>query len=174
MDADRKRWLHSQGVCVNCLTVDAYTMAGRWLCAECAEMKRERCKEYRTNNKEKFSAYFSKRRETAKRDGLCRDCGAPAYNGTLYCYAHLWRHRIAQRKYREKSRPYKRDGQCLWCDADAVEGYKYCKDCLERKREILARNRKPPGENHPWNRQTRIIFAEKGCGKNDARAGSGI
>lgn len=160
-DLMRKQWLHSQGVCANCLKVDAYTMNGRWLCAECAEINAEKQRERRDKNGDKVNEAQRERHKRLLADGKCRDCGKPAYNGTSFCYVHLCRHRRYGQKYRERNRAYREEGRCLWCENNAVEGYKFCEEHLQRKREIILKNRASPSENHPWRIDAKIAFGKR-------------
>lgn len=157
MDGNRKQWLHSMGVCVNCKTVDAYVMAGRWLCAECAEKDRKRQKAWRDAHRDELRAKQKLLAEQRIADGKCRRCGAAAYNGTTFCKKHLYEQRIRKQKCdaQNKEAAYEK---CLWCDSQAVDGKKFCPVCLERKREILNGNRGKPSERHPWKRDAKLVL----------------
>ena len=142
-DVMRKQYLHSIGVCVRCKNKDAYTMTGRWYCAECAEIEKNRQRIYREKNKDKINSQHKKYIDSKIASGKCRDCSRPAYKDFTFCKYHLSKRRNDKRKFKE-------EGKCIWCDNFVIEGYHYCEKCLERKREIIANNRTSNFLNHPW------------------------
>lgn len=88
MDELRTRYsvMRHLGRCVLC---GKHAEPGRCMCAECAEKTREKqhiIKIYRHKN------------------GLCRDCGRPAVPGHSMCADHLMRHRIYDRKSKQRQK----------------------------------------------------------------------
>ena len=76
------------GVCRDCGREDAYTMAGRTYCAECAEKDRHR-KEMARKDPEKRERMLTQNRKKVARHkaaGICPCCGKrPTYPGKTLC-----------------------------------------------------------------------------------------
>lgn len=97
--AEYRRWLHSKGLCCDCKQRDAFTMNGRWRCAECGEKYNQWQSERRkagAQAKENASAraQYAERKET----GLCVQCGKPAVSGKVRCPRCLKRDCKAKKK----------------------------------------------------------------------------
>ena len=71
---ERRAWLREHHFCTECKTQDAYTLAGRGKCFDCAHRRRKTPIEYITAEKEK--KYSNK-----GIDGFCYKCGCPVMQG---------------------------------------------------------------------------------------------
>lgn len=118
---DLRRWRRENGLCVICGAKDAYTMAGRASCAECAEKKREYDEAKRRTNGVKKKAIVEHEPTKEERLGLkrsawadngrCYICGEPLDGGkqaggepARLCAYHLKKLEEAGRKSRENRR----------------------------------------------------------------------
>ena len=168
--SDRRQWLHSLGLCAECGGRDAYTMTGRWFCAECTEKRNKRRRELRAANAEKYRAqnreWFAKHIEA----GLCRYCGRPAVGGTSMCEKHRRKQKARDRARRDKNgRKSLQDGICRWCDEPVEPGYKYCpKHHAELKEHCRRMSEKAKAKgvskDHQWRHANDVLFEESKAG----------
>lgn len=120
---DTYAWMKKHHYCHSCKKVDAYTMAGHALCAECSVGKaREDLERRRANAK--------RRRERRKAEGVCSICGRPL-PGTAYPYLTCERCRAKDRERRRRKREadgavsramYKELGLCVNCGRPRIKG----------------------------------------------------
>lgn len=61
-------------LCVRCKKQDAYTLAGRSCCSECAEYARERYRLHSGENKEKKRKYNLAKRQECIKNNICSRC----------------------------------------------------------------------------------------------------
>lgn len=125
---DTYAWMKQHHYCRECKKVDAYTLAGRHLCAECSAKKAERDREKMRGN-EKRRAYERRRKERMKRAGVCPNCGRtlPAKG---YPYVTCERCRAKDRERRRRRREasgavsramYKELGLCVTCGRPRIK-----------------------------------------------------
>lgn len=129
----QRRLLRGLGLCVECKQKDAYTMAGRRLCAECAERqnenKRRRYQESAAIRDEKAAEAKARRQE--RREGrLCTTCGTPLPS-TYYPYVTCEQCRSDKRERSMRARretgimpKYKNAeaGLCVRCGKPRMDG----------------------------------------------------
>lgn len=134
--------------CTVCGKQDAYTLAGRILCFECAEKKNKKQREDYHKKREYHSLRKKQLREFRKLNGLCIECGEIAVEGRVRCEKHLalGRHRAEKHKTQKGviSRAISVElGYCeMCCKRFATKG-KLCEECYEKAmRGISAANKK--------------------------------
>lgn len=141
------------GVCRDCGREDAYTMAGRTYCAECAEKDRRR-KEMARKDPEKRERMLTQNRKKVARHkaaGICPCCGKrPTYPGKALCgtclakqrgYAYKRRHENGQRTWSERT-----DGHgCFLCGAPCVPGKNLCEKHMRQRIENLRKSNPESG-----------------------------
>ena len=136
------------GVCRDCGKEDAYTMAGRTYCAECAEKDRLRKEEAR-KCPEKRQKMLTQHREMVARKkaaGVCSCCGKRlAVPGKTMCGICLWKQRSYQyaRRHEQGQRTWteRTDGKgCFLCGKPCVPGRKLCEKHMIQRIENLRRS----------------------------------
>ena len=141
------------GVCRDCGREDAYTMAGRTYCAECAEKDRRR-KEMARKDPEKRERMLTQNRKKVARHkaaGICPCCGKrPTHPGKALCgtclakqrrYAYKRRHENGQRTWSERT-----DGHgCFLCGAPCIPGKKLCEKHMRQRIENLRKSNPESG-----------------------------
>lgn len=118
------------GVCVDCGKEDAYTMAGRARCAECAERVRINQERYCEDPEKRQLAVdrTKARRHARKSAGLCPMCGKKPMAGHVKCMECTLRQRKANTKNRGRSP--RLDRVCWQCNKqEPIPGKKLCPDC---------------------------------------------
>lgn len=147
----RVEWYHllkERHICPSCKRQDAYTLAGRTYCMECAEKMREN---HSVHDKDpevrKRSAARSKaRREKLKAAGLCTACGKePAYPGLTRCaVCHAKQQRACRASYKRHHASPRLGGEICWqCNKRTVEdGHRLCKVCYVAKLAAVKDNLK--------------------------------
>ena len=137
-------------VCRDCGKQDAYTLAGRALCYECAEKSRLRKKIARKDQKQKEKMLKQHRdmQERRKASGLCPICGRIPTAGHIRCdscnaknreYLKAKRHKDnADLRYWEDRASGLRG--CFLCGEKCVEGKKLCKRHYAQRLEILRKS----------------------------------
>ena len=135
-------------ICRDCGTQDAYTLAGRTYCAECAEKGRAR-KEQDRKDPEKRERMLSQHRDMVARRksaGLCSCCGKrPAAQGKALCALCSARNRdrIYKRRHEKGQRTWdeRTNGTgCFLCGAPCVEGKKLCEKHMIQRIENLRKS----------------------------------
>ena len=136
--AEYRRWLHSKGLCCDCKQRDAYTMNGRWRCAECGEKFTARQLELRdTGRRDKENESARKRTAARKEAGLCVQCGKPAKNGKCRCERCLKRNcegkkESFRRQHPETNLPRGDNSLCWQCNKiPALDGQRLCQSCRD-------------------------------------------
>lgn len=139
----RREWyakLRENHLCTRCEKDDAYTLAGRSLCAECTAKKVAYNRDWRRNHPENVArwreAEQEKRRER-KAEGFCVQCGAPVPDGKAKCptcraAAARQMQRTRIRKGVGKREQWITSGLCANCGAETMPGKRVCASCYER------------------------------------------
>lgn len=155
-ERERRAYLRSQERCAECGGRDAYTINGRYRCAECNTKHNERQKrdrERRTQEQRKRelarkAAFVRKRIEA----GLCKRCGKKVDRDGVFCSrccvrVNAW-HREYYRAHHEG--PMKGDdGFCYICLKPAMQGRKVCEIHYEKLKAAAEKARRQ-NKNHPW------------------------
>lgn len=116
------------GRCGSCGKEDAFTMAGKGICAECAERRNQSSKAWNLAHPGRKAESRRKLSEQRQAAGLCTMCGKPLpknyrYKNCQTCLA----------KIRNRRQPvYIPNGMCHRCKKEpCVEGKKLCAACYE-------------------------------------------
>lgn len=155
------------GLCVSCGKQDAYTLAGRSQCAECAERSRRNW--HRCGNDRRRDRYYLR-----KANGLCVDCGKPAIEGHVRCKYHAekvrWNNKLyGRRRQDEKGVNFPRgeNGLCYRCNKrENLPGMKICHSCYSDLAEARAKKKAGHVDRHPWTQDNDLVFGRR---KHDAR-----
>lgn len=152
-EADYRRMRRHAGVCTICGREDAFTMAGRAHCAECAERDRgyyqKNVDANRMRKRRSYQATDKPRREARVAAGLCPKCGRPADPPYKTCERCRSRNK-AVRHERNNAPPRGSYGTCWQCNKlPAVPGKKLCPKCLEMALDHLKKGRRD-NKQHPW------------------------
>lgn len=168
---NRKRTVirKSAHICTRCGLEDAYTIAGRSLCADCAEKARQcKAKQYEDEGKKQRMYSQHCNGQQKRRDaGLCPTCGRPSTPGYSTCEYCRAKHRNYMRQ-RRNNPPRGAYGICWNCNkAEAMPGKRVCQTCyeilcrnLEKGREVQA-EMKANGWMHPWIKDDNIVFRKR-------------
>ena len=73
-DCDYQNKLKKHHLCIRCRKQDAYTIAGRSLCFECAEYQRKRQKTKYEQDREKFLSWNREKRLECIKNNICSKC----------------------------------------------------------------------------------------------------
>lgn len=158
-----KEWkdkLKSNHICVNCKQTDAYTMAGRRLCAECAGRAAERVLKKRNTDEAYRLQAVQRTKEWRKRkaeEHCCPRCGKPLPNGyekklCVECLAYSRKRNegIRREKGARTWEMRNEDGTCYICGETAIEGKRMCKSCYESRLPSMMKNLEKAWENNAW------------------------
>ena len=130
-----------EGLCIQCGKEDAYTMAGRSRCADCAEKMREADKRrYKKDGKKRNDQAYQQRIER----GLCVRCGKhPVPPGRRICDLCVKQtQRNTRKRFIEQGGNWPRgeNGICWTCNKEPViPGQRVCAACYEK---VLAAQKK--------------------------------
>lgn len=148
--------LKKRHLCRDCKTQDAYTLAGRTYCFDCAEKQRIAKEKARTDpiKREKMRRQLREHIERYRADNKCIRCGMQSHNGKSVCDSCLANEKT---KYRTSSRYSPRIyGVICWqCNrAPCADGKKLCQSCYEKKVKTACENlKKADMKNHPWRKE---------------------
>lgn len=156
-EAEYRAKLKKYHICVNCKTVDAYTMNGRSHCAECARKDAEKKRELLKvdANREKNNFATAKWREKMSEQGKCPRCGkksAPNRKLCVECLAYS-RQASARRRRENGTRTWdmrNEEGTCFICGKPAIAGKKMCRGCYEQRLPAAMRNLEKARANQIW------------------------
>lgn len=136
--------------CVRCRKMDAYTMAGRSMCAVCAEKDRERKAEKYRNDAE----FRARKRErdrnsyfAARAAGVCANCRRrPPKEGSPYCWECFAKRAAWNREHKEwrdgENYPRGANGFCHLCNKKpSMDGKRLCEECYGKAVERMAKAR---------------------------------
>ncbi len=150
-----RAWLKSNKLCIVCGEMDAFTMVGRSLCADCADSANERIKKaYAAGYRTKRLAQAKEHREKRRVSGLCTRCGGKRQNEKYKLCEECRREaRRYYQKHKVENGHYTRElGICYLCNREPeLPGYRTCAACHQKMVKVIARNAKFNNrENHPW------------------------
>lgn len=159
-------WLRERKLCVRCKTQDAFTLAGRCYCAECAEIdaQRPRNKQARAERKKQKDA-------ERKEKGLCIQCGKPLDRDGVYCRRCVFRinrKRVLKRIDSGINWPRGDNGYCYTCNKRPhLPGKSVCQICYDQELENLSHTYGGKGaaatrpESHPFRKAEREFFEKR-------------
>lgn len=158
-----KEWkdkLKANHLCVNCKQTDAYTLAGRRLCAECAGRAAEKVSRKRQTDEAYRLQAVQRTQEWRKRkaeEHCCPRCGKKLpneYDKSLctecLAYARKRNEKIRREKGLRTWEMRNEDGTCYICGKPAIEGKRMCKECYESRLPSMMRNLAKAWENNAW------------------------
>lgn len=175
MSESNYQFYKQRGICPYCKKEKPEP--GKVACADCAEKMRnyianlspERAAERRAKKRKNSKERYNRR----KAEGLCVDCGKPAYNGGVRCYEHYLRNRRLGRERLERKKLENPTESCKNCNAPALPGKKLCQyhydlycGYMAKARVTEKKNRDKGKHQHPWDRDNKILFGGK---KHDER-----
>ena len=147
------------GVCTQCGREDAFTMAGRAKCAECAEKHRlHQAARLADPVKKKAAADRVKaKKEERAAAGLCTDCGRPTEPPYRWC--PTCRAKGRARHHEAYVFTYRGlDGTCYMCNkAPAEKGKRLCRECADKCRANLVQANRDNAD-HTWRALDSIMF----------------
>ena len=145
--------------CIMCHKQDAYTLAGRARCAECAAKAREYNNARSAEHREESRACDRDRYAARKAAGLCVKCGKPA-GGHSHC--ETCRAKDAARHRAKRGGDMRGvGGMCKICGhRPAMDGGKLCGSCYDMACANIAKGRKVQDRSqHPWRLDDKARFA---------------
>ena len=150
-----RKMLKKYYLCHDCKQQDAFTLAGRSLCAECAEKAKERSRAYRAipENREKMYATMKEKRDKRRESGKCTSCGRTLEGGKhkTCVYCHAKQKKRNERSLRKRGIMPRTEGICWQCNKNPwMDGHKLCADCYAKKVPIILKNREKSLKEHPW------------------------
>lgn len=141
---ERNAWLKAHHMCKECKQQDAYTLAGRSRCYDCARKAREDAR--RRYDPEKRKQTLKREREQAaawRAQGKCSRCGR-ALNGGFKTCARCREKNARYQRERNDTYMYPRgaNGICTSCNKEyRLPGKGLCAACYARQVGILERVR---------------------------------
>lgn len=160
---ERREWLHEHHFCVDCKKQDAFTMMGKWRCAECyekAQLRRRKLSRVKKADRTEL--------------GLCLRCGKPNTTNMEICAechehffamsakAHQGQGKPQKKTDHSSNPPYPRKewierGFCFLCGDPQEKGYKVCANCRQRLIQQRIRQ-KENGQDAEWRRHIDDFF----------------
>lgn len=141
-------------LCGICGKTDAFTMVGRYYCADCNERRNE---SYRRRYVAVDTAEHAKQRKKQHDDrlaaGLCTICGGERLDKKyVTCERCRARKRRNYEKHKAENGIFPREaGICNMCNrAPELPGHRLCATCYPKAVKVAIRNLTPPACNHPW------------------------
>lgn len=145
-------------LCRDCKKQDAYTLAGRTYCYDCAEKQRIAKANARKDpvKRERMLEQHRQMQERYEQQHRCKLCGKPLEKNYTYKTCKMCRFKMAKAikksRYKIHGIPNLRgeNGICWQCNKQpCIEGKKLCQSCYDMKLKIISRNWKS-NPNHIW------------------------
>lgn len=150
----RREYLKSRHRCVKCTKQDAWTLIGKWCCAECAEKNKEESQKYRSVHRDIYIASRKNRYERLKAEGRCPKCGRENdRNDRVTCsWCAARQRRVDQRLKPVKNIDRGHNGLCWLCnEAPCDHGSKMCRVCHAKMAQVAIQNQVYINRGaHPW------------------------
>lgn len=156
----------AQRRCVRCHMQDAYTLAGRSRCAECAALNRREKARYREKNREKLRGKNAAWYDAKKSAACCVRCGKPlADDGHTVCAMCRGKVRAYDTERRIQAGRYGKNDPavCGVCNRrPPMAGKLVCPACYAQNlRNLEKANAAKDNIRHPWRRMAHAEAAEK-------------
>lgn len=120
-------------ICRDCGAQDAYTLAGRTYCAECAEKYRIRVAKRRETAGDILRQRQAEIRRKRAEEGRCVRCGGRT-DGHKTCKACRMETAANRRKRTGRDWSMRVSGfECFFCGGEPMEGRKICEACYRQK-----------------------------------------
>lgn len=137
-----REYLKHQCKCKYCRKIDAYTLNGHTLCADCLEKEAKSARKRRSRNPYKYRDAQKKIRDERRGEGKCTRCGIvlPDLYSFVTCPTCRMETRNRLRNIRADTDKNIRgqNGICYQCNKNvAIEGKKLCEDCYFMKMMYL-------------------------------------
>lgn len=146
-------------ICQRCGEKDAYTMAGRSRCAECAAKDAEYGRQYYATHKSQKAAQNKANHEKKKSEGFCtRCCTRKPMTGRKLCPKCIAYMRAYRQEHKKTAWNWPRgaNGFCWKCNKQpAQQGLRLCAACYEVQCNI---NRSLNNSRHIWRGMDREGF----------------
>ncbi len=163
-DRESYAFWKSQHRCKSCHGQDAYTLAGRTLCAECAEKNKVQKAAYRERNRDRLSDTNTDWYYRMKAEHRCVKCASPVEDPKRYvtcaaCRAKQRRKHAEKRIAEGANYPRGDNGLCWLCNKrPALVDHGQCAEC----RELSLRNleKAHAAKHHADHLWRRIAHAE--------------
>ena len=148
-ESEYRAKLKANHICRDCKQTDAYTLAGRTYCADCAKKMANRKREKRTESREEYSAKRAEYRKKLIEEKRCSRCGKKLPDGwkrklCIECLTYF--RRKAEERRREKGQKTWdmrcQDGVCFVCGAKSMDGKRMCQACYDKRVPIAIENLK--------------------------------
>lgn len=128
--------------CIKCWKMDAYTLNGHTLCADCTEKDNERKRKERSRNPYKYRDEQKKIRDKRREEGKCIRCGLKLQSGYSFMTCPtcriLTRNRLRNIRADTDKNIRGQNGICYQCNKKPVmDGKKLCEDCYSMKMMYL-------------------------------------
>ena len=137
-------------ICVSCKNQDAYTLAGRTYCSDCAEKYAKLKHDKFYTNKESIEQRKKQRKELRERhikNHECSVCGNKLPEN--YKYHTCSKCRTYNKLRQNSSFTRGENGICWTCNKEkALKGKRLCQKCYDRQLKILSAI--PINLNHKW------------------------
>ena len=159
-ETEYRMLLKKHHFCRDCRKQDAYTLAGRTFCAECAERQRLAKADARQDEEKRLKILEQHRQMQARyvAEHRCKTCGKKLEDGYGYKQCELCRKRQSRASQKYKHKKYGvpnlrgQNGICWQCNKNPViDGKKLCQECYDVKLKTLA-NIPRNNQNHIWRR----------------------
>ncbi len=174
---DRESYLFfkSQHMCKSCHKTDAFTLAGRTLCAECTEKNRAMKDRYRAEHRAELNKKNATWYATAKEEGRCVSCGRILLcTGFVTCDLCRAKRRIRDAERRRGLGIFQKgdDTFCAICARrPPMEGKRVCPSCYESNmRNLEKANAARNTRNHPWRKITHAEVMQRKGRKHERSA----
>ena len=155
---ERREYLKARNRCTCCTKQDAYTLIGKFLCAECSEKRRESTRLYAERHKDRIKQRDRSLYAKREQQGKCVNCGRKMdREGRKTCSICAKKQKkVNDRKVINKNRGH--NGLCWTCNKVPHEpGEKLCKACHEKMAKAIAKAREHINrENHHWRKLDRL------------------
>lgn len=125
-------------ICPSCGKQDAYTLAGRTMCAECAERERLRAEKRRETAGDILRHRQAEIRRKRAEEGKCTRCGRNTdgvHKLCLECRLQTARMK-RERMHRKGSMTWEQRVSgfvCFYCGGEPMEGRKICEECYKKR-----------------------------------------
>lgn len=159
-------WMRQRQVCVRCQTQDAFTLAGKCLCADCAEKESQR-----SRDKAARTARKTAKDNERKAAGLCVQCGKTLDRDGIYCRRCVFiKNRNQRRKRIEDGINWPRgdNGYCYQCNKELrLPGRGVCQKCYDQQLGRLSHvyNGQGPAaprpDDHPFRQAARAAHEKR-------------
>lgn len=137
-----KQYLKYQHKCVHCWKMDAYTLNGHSLCADCIEKEAGYKRKARLKNPYKYRDEQKAIRDKRRKEGKCTRCGRElpheySFKTCPVCRIET-RNRLRNIRADTDKNIRGQNGVCWTCNKNPVmDGKKMCEDCYSKNYIVI-------------------------------------